>query len=764
MRFAHLAASVAGFLIVVLARPAHATRWQSAFDPALQVKPPTMRAVDGTSRALVIDGDFAAAAAAYRKAHPGLVRAEGGISDNGEVVIVEGSDETLDTTAQGSAVRLAAIAQKVIAKYGDHFQAMTLWLTFDDAASGQAAAYEFTVKSDVRGLGMDLRDMSAGMGSHGVLRSILNMKKVWARVNSDDDYEKWRSNLEIWGQESGHRWMVFLGFIDRRTGERSDALLGRDCSHYHRLVDTQSSVHDGLSWTDNHDGSFTANRAVGRYGNLDLYGMGLLPADEVPPFFFIDGIAGYTRPSCSGYMNTPPPGRSVLKGIRADVSVEDVIAAEGPRMPSADQLMKGERQDYFREVEVIVTRPNETADSDLVLLLAKRINKARLLWERWMREATGNRMVVCTQLTADCGDARSDVAQVAVNPERRAPAEGLTNVAAAVTNTGTLAASGVEATFTATVSGGEVTGAVPVGALLPGESRTVPFALDLRAQPCGTAVALKVATQSDQHRSRRLETILVGTESIVTEGFEAEAGWVIDPDKTDTGIGAIWERGQPEWTEIEPGKGVQPEGAHAGSSAFVTGAAASQPGTQTFLHSGRSTLESPVFDAAAWRDPQLRYWVSFAGMEATATGTVVPSPRASLVVLGRRVDGGDAVADAGAAAGSWIEIDRLENAIEVSWSERIVKLPAALVGAAIKLRFVADDSNERSGGVEAAVDDVEIVSNLPACYAPAKSNDQGGCGVAEGPPAPRATSVSFLLVAGLLVVGIRRRRRRHEIG
>ena len=769
--------SLVAFLAAFLAglgapgvRPAHATHWVSAYNPALQVKPPTMKGVDGISRALVVDGDFAAEAARFRKARPGFVRAAGGISQVGEVVIVEGSDETLDTTAQGSAVRLQAIARKVIEKYGDQFQAMTLWLTFNDAASSQAAAYEFTVKADVRGLGMDLRDMSSAMGSSGVLRSILNMKTVWRDVNDDTDYELWRPSLETWGQESGHRWMVFMKFIDRRTGMLSDALLGRDCSHYHRMVDTQSSVHDGLSWTDNKDGSFTANRrANGRYGDLDLYGMGLLPADEVPPFFFIDGVMGYTRPSCDFYMRTPPPARGQLNGTRVDVSVDDVIAAVGPRVPSADENMGNERQDYFREVEVVVTSPRETAESPIPAMLAGRINKARLLWERWMHEATGNRMVVCTRASGDCGDGRSDVAKLTVNAERRAPGAGPTSIEAVISNTGTLPANDVQAKLTATVPGGALETMATVGVLAPGESRTVPFAIDLRAQACGAAVSLKVATQSDQHHNRWRQTILAGTESMAADGFEADSGWVIDPDKTDSAAGAIWERGRPEWTEIAKDKGVQAEGAHTGKAAFVTGAASSKPSGVTFLHNGRSTLESPVLDGKTWRDAQLRYWVSFSGMEATAGGEVVPSPRAHLLVLARLGEGNaDAgpgsgagnglVADAGVAAGAWIEVDRVENVIQPLWAERIVKLPAALTGGPVKLRFVAQDDNVNMGGVEAAIDDVEILSNLPACYQ-APKDEGGGCGMAPAAGQTRG-GLAGLLLALLALAAARARHNR----
>jgi hypothetical protein len=159
----------------------------------------------------------------------------------------------------------------------------------------------------VRGLGINQKDLGGMFGSDGVLRSVLNMKRVWQGVNQDTE-TAWRPLLEVWGQESGHRWMVFMGFRDPRTGLVSDALLGRDCSHYSRFVDTQGSVHDGLAWTDNHDGTFTAaaDRTF-QYGNLDLYGMGLMPAEEMPSFFFIDDVPGYKRGTCREYANNPKP-------------------------------------------------------------------------------------------------------------------------------------------------------------------------------------------------------------------------------------------------------------------------------------------------------------------------------------------------------------------------------------------------------------------------------------------------------------------------
>jgi hypothetical protein len=734
-------------------------RWVSAYDPRLQVKPPTMKAVDGSSRNLVIDGDFVRRAEAFTKANPGILRAEGGIALVGEVVVVEGGADTLMAAENGAMTpNLAGVARKVIAKYGDNFQAMTFWLTFDDPASRQAEAYEFTVKADVRGLGMQLRDVSGTYGSNGVLRSILNMKRVWGRVG-DDSLVQWRPHLETWGQESGHRWMMFMRFVDRRTGLPSDALLGRDCGHYHRLVETQNSVHDGVTWKDNGDGSFTTPPGqIARFGNLDLYGMGLIPADEVPPFFFIDEVPGYTRPRCTSYANPAPPARQTLNGKRVDVAVEDIIAAEGRRYPAAGQLLAGQPQDYFREVQVVLTKANETAETDLVQRIAQRVDKARVLWEAWMREATGRRMVVCTSVTKDCGDARSDVTEMRMNPGKASPLAGLTTVEAVLTNGGSVMATGIEARLDAVVNAQVLTSTKAVGTLAPGQSVTVPLTADFRALPCGTPVVLKAYSQSETHQSRLRRTEIVGAEVVFSDGFEADSGWLVNPEQLDTSMGAPWERGTPAWSEIEPGQSVQLEGAHTGLGAFVTGAAAFTAQSESYVRAGRTTLESPTLDATAWREPKLRYWLSFASLQG-ASGGIVASPNGRIIVQAKRVGGG--ATDAGAPS-DWIEVDRVENLIGKDWMERLVALPAGFVGGPVKLRFVAEDANERSGGVEAAIDDVEILSHIAACYAPPPAaggdgdgDNGGGCGMSG---ATKKSSGFGILGLALAAFALWRRR------
>ena len=59
--------------------------------------------------------------------------------------------------------------------------------------------------------------------------------------------------------------------------------------------------------------------------------MGLLPKDDVPDFFLIQNMAFIGRDSNND---------RVWSGDRLDITVDDVIAANGPRVPSFQNAQK----------------------------------------------------------------------------------------------------------------------------------------------------------------------------------------------------------------------------------------------------------------------------------------------------------------------------------------------------------------------------------------------------------------------------------------
>jgi len=743
------------FLLGLLAFPfapqARAERMVSAYDPALHIRPPTMKSVDGTQAELVIDAEVLEAARRYRAEHPAdFLAAPGEVSALGEIIIIQGDvNEILTPTGSGYALQqsgIAALTKKVIAGFGDHYQAITIWMTFEDQLSMSAEAFEVPVKNEVEGLGsLRVMDRSSSFGSNGVLRSILNMKTVGLKAGETMD--SWRGALETWGQESGHRWMVFMNFLDRRTNKVSDALLGRQCSHYSRFVDTQASIHDGFHWRDNGDGTFTWTEFSRRYGDLDLYGMGLMAADEVPPFFLIDGIEGYSYPpSCTSYnyqLRTP----QTVRGTRVDITIDDIIAANGPR-----KVPTGERQDYWREAEVILTTPVETLSSLRVQQLVARIEKARGYWEAWNREASRNRLVMCTKINSDCGDPRSDVGTVAFNTAGKGPGSGPLNLDVQVVNSGKRNTTGVKVTIEAKVGDAEpVFQSGDLGMLAAESERTQTFKLDVKGVDCGTEIAVKAFTQSDFHFHRGSSKFLLGAQDRFSDGFEEDGDWTVNPEGDDTEVGATWERGTPETSSILRQE-VQPGSAHGGAGAWVTGLAAVPAGARaTLVREGKATLQSPTYETKGLLDPLLRYWVSFVGARAGASG-LEPSDLSTLVVEVRSAE---------ATPGPWMQIDSLANEITPTWVQRSVAIPKDLLKKPrIQFRFVATDGNPAEGGVEVALDDVTVTSNLPACYEKGggttpPGTDPGGCGCNLGGRASSGPAALLVLLAALL---LRRRR------
>jgi len=705
----------------------------------------------------MVDADWFARAERYRRAHPSLLAAAGDVTRVGEVLVLQPTDEmVMSTGGQSFALgSLQAITARVIAFAGDNFHTITLWTSFPDD-SNEALAYALNVRNEVTGLGakLEVRDLSKTFGSAGMLRTVVNMKEIGLRAT--DNRDSWDSALEIWGQEVGHRFMVFLR---ARIGARSsDILLGRDCAHFHRFVDTQASVQDGFSWIDNNNGTFTKGEDNKRYGNLDLYGFGLMPSDEVPPFFAIVDIPGYEPPNCSAYGSVRPPTGRVVQGRRQDITINDIIAANGVRTPDSDS-------GYWRELQVVVLRPGEDPGGGTAVGLAQRIDRARVWWEQWAQINSQRRLVVCTRSTGDCGDPRSDVVSIDGNVGKVVPGQAPVAFNVNIANSGTRLATGLTAWMTAVVGDRVIASGAPkpvgAGALTPGQNVTESFSLDLAGVACGTEAVVTAWTQSDHHYSRFRTTNFIGTETKRSDGFEAadDEGWVVNADGKDSTLGAKWERGTPQASFLRASQ-VQPGAAHGGIKAWVTGLAPTEASNPGYVRAGVTSLDSPGIEARGLLSPTLRYWLSFAGVRSSPSAIgIETSPDSRLYVAVRSLIPGDA----GIVASAWRDIDIVAGTATNGWVQRSARLPVDLdTSGQLQFRFVAADLNDGAGAVEAAIDDLEVVSLLPACIAatpPIPIKDDAGCGCRMGAQASRVPR-SLWIVSLLTVVGLFRGRLR----
>jgi hypothetical protein len=134
----------------------------------------------------------------------------------------------------------------------------------------------------------------------------------------------------------------------------------------------------GSVWQNNFDGTFTQLDddyyvpATG-YSYLDLYLMGLISAAEVPDFFILKNLVPAGKDANA---------RPVFKADRTKVTIQDVIAAEGPRLPDVDHSQR-----KFNTGIVVMVEHGQSPSPELI----ERANGIRRQWIDYWETTTGHR-------------------------------------------------------------------------------------------------------------------------------------------------------------------------------------------------------------------------------------------------------------------------------------------------------------------------------------------------------------------------------------
>jgi hypothetical protein len=278
----------------------------------------------------------------------------------------------------------AQAARRFFATHADHFQQLVIWT--DATVVSDAFAFESTVKNTIRGLGAGTFDQAADFGSGGTLESLLVMDRV-AKYGDDPHAKVLGENtaLAVIAHETGHRWLTQLLF-DTGDGARSDALLGRQRAHWSFFTDSDASVMEGNDIEDLGGGNFRTIAAAEGYSRLDLYGMGLLRASDVPRFYYVDTPANV---SPSRDRESAPRVGVTFTGTRRDLSIDDIVRANGARQPSADEAPRLHRQAWI----YVIGRGATPSQADLT-----RLERMRREFEPYFRRITENRMTLTTTL------------------------------------------------------------------------------------------------------------------------------------------------------------------------------------------------------------------------------------------------------------------------------------------------------------------------------------------------------------------------------
>jgi hypothetical protein len=189
------------------------------------------------------------------------------------------------------------------------------------------------------------------------------------------------------GHEMGHRWSAFVSakingeLIPLGPTHWATGLQAPVAFPYQRPV--EASAMGGGVWQDNFDGTWTQLDddyyvpATG-WSYLDLYLMGFIAPSEVPDFFLLRDLVPQ-GPDANGHM--------IYKANRTKVTINDVIVAEGPRMPDVDHAQK-----RFNTGMVVVLEHGHTPPPELL----ERVDGIRLRWMDYWDTTTSHRSIMTT--------------------------------------------------------------------------------------------------------------------------------------------------------------------------------------------------------------------------------------------------------------------------------------------------------------------------------------------------------------------------------
>lgn len=189
---------------------------------------------------------------------------------------------------------------------------------FDPDNYGENVPYQVLVRNDIQHIGLPIVNNAAAFGSAGRLKSVL--------------YHSFGS-IDILDHEIAHTWgagiAASLGLIEEGMATRGHwkALsdIGGQLGYYYL---TPEGEYGHFAYNGDNTWRFVGNDEVEAYAPLELYVMGMIPPEQVPPVHIL------TNP------NTSNLERITASSVQTITIQQIMTAAGGARSPASSQAQK----------------------------------------------------------------------------------------------------------------------------------------------------------------------------------------------------------------------------------------------------------------------------------------------------------------------------------------------------------------------------------------------------------------------------------------
>ena len=184
----------------------------------------------------------------------------------------------------------------------DEFDFIFVWTNFKTPEENtNEIAHFIAVTNKQEGLNRPLLDRSEVYGSAGKLKGIIMMGNI--NKYHPETQAGLNEALNIVMHEILHNWAAYIEFTDDEGEKSKDLLRNDDYYHWSNYAGFISPL-GGSGWIDNGNGTFTngltkmSDTNLRQYSSLDLYLMGLIPAQLMAPIMYLqpktEGAIGNT--------------------------------------------------------------------------------------------------------------------------------------------------------------------------------------------------------------------------------------------------------------------------------------------------------------------------------------------------------------------------------------------------------------------------------------------------------------------------------------